>query len=124
MRATISLDEPASLRWILQPVVFSNFLAKLGSEYAGHSIRFNRPSPLPIFVWSVGTALAELTPDAGTHSTAATAAPRTCTLRILLILRLPFRFRRCARAATPGRPASPWTRAPPARRSRGSASPP
>src|SRR5918911_5091070 len=120
MSATISFDEPASLRWILQPVVFSKRFAKLGSEYAGHSIRFSRPSPLPIFVWSP-LVDPELTPDAGTHSTAATAAPRTCTLRILLILRLPVRFRRGARAATRGAPASPWTRAPPARRSRGSA---
>ena len=30
--ATISFEEPASLRWILQPLCCSNFLAKLGSE--------------------------------------------------------------------------------------------
>src|SRR5205085_8458208 len=67
MSATISLDEPASLRWILQPDCCSNFFAKLGSEYAGHSIRFSRPSPLPIFVWSPLVAPA-LTSDGGTHT--------------------------------------------------------
>ena len=32
MRETISLDEPASLRWIMQPVWLSNFFANDGSE--------------------------------------------------------------------------------------------
>src|SRR2546428_13969055 len=50
MSATMSFDVPASLRWILQPVCRTNLFAKLGSEYAGHSIKFKEPSPLPIFV--------------------------------------------------------------------------
>src|SRR5690348_860265 len=60
--ATISFDDPASLRWILQPVCFWNLFAKLGSEYAGHSIRFSDPSPLPIFVGSAPAALPFPTP--------------------------------------------------------------
>src|SRR5256885_5205067 len=50
IRATIWFDEPASLRWILQPDSRSNVFANEGSEYNGHSIRFNEPSPLPIEV--------------------------------------------------------------------------
>src|SRR5256886_8274360 len=47
---TIWFDEPASLRWILQPVCFSNGLRQPGSAYPGHSIRLSAPSPLPIEV--------------------------------------------------------------------------
>src|SRR4029453_5617135 len=46
--AAISFDEPASLRWILQPLCCSNFLAKLGSEEYRHSIRLSPPYPPPI----------------------------------------------------------------------------
>src|SRR5438477_3920381 len=73
--ATMSFDVPASLRWILQPVSWTNLLAKLGSEYAGHSMRLSDPSPLPIFV---GRAWPLPAPDAGTQSAAASAATRTC----------------------------------------------
>src|SRR5438045_816768 len=52
MRATMSFEVPASLRWILQPVCRTNLFAKLESEYAGHSIKLSEPSPLPIFVGS------------------------------------------------------------------------
>src|SRR5205814_7479602 len=45
---TIWFEEPASLRWILQPDRCSNFFANLGSEQYGHSIRLSAPSPLPI----------------------------------------------------------------------------
>src|SRR5689334_7266655 len=48
--ATIWFDEPASLRWILQPVCCSNGLRQLAWAYPGHSIRFRAPSPFPIEV--------------------------------------------------------------------------
>src|SRR5438105_1274902 len=79
MSATISFDEPASLRWMMQPVWRSKGFAKLGSVYAAHSMTFNTPSPLPI---DVGSPLPELAPAAGTHSAAAAAAATTWALLI------------------------------------------
>src|SRR5712692_7415903 len=71
IRLNISFDEPASLRVILQLVCFSNFVAKLLSEYAGHSTRLSAPSPLPI---DVGRPELFETPTAG-----ATSAPTRAT---------------------------------------------
>src|SRR5262245_13573955 len=91
MRLNISFDEPASLRTILQPVSFVNVFAKLGSEYAGHSIRLSVPSPAPT---EVGRPCDFETPTAGTSSaptsTAAPASPRCQARMRFLTLPPPF----------------------------------
>ena len=79
MMLNISFDEPASFRWILQPVCCSNFFAKLGSVYCPHSMTLRAPSPGPIFV---GSALVFETPAAGTASIATSPASTTCHERI------------------------------------------
>src|SRR5919201_6662273 len=48
--ATIWFEDPASLRWTLQPVCLSNGLRHCGSAYPGHSMRLSVPSGLPIEV--------------------------------------------------------------------------
>src|SRR6476659_11257083 len=109
IRVTISSEEPPYFAFTLQPVLLVNGLTHCGCVYPSQTTRFNEPSPLPIFVIIDGVELA-LTPDAGTHNAAATAASATCLLRIRLILPLPVRFRMCARAATRGGPGCLGTR--------------
>src|SRR5919204_1457823 len=50
MSATIWFEDPASLRFTLQPVCLSNGLRHCGSAYPGHSIRLSVRSALPIDV--------------------------------------------------------------------------
>src|SRR3954468_7093816 len=121
---TISSDEPPYFALTLQPVAFVNGFTHRCFLLPSHAIRFSWPSVLPTFV-IIESSLDELTPDAGTHNAAATAASSTCPLRILLIRALlVVPCRRCARDATRGAPACPWTRARRQTTSRGSVSPP
>src|SRR5712692_9969976 len=86
IKAIIWVDEPTSRRLILQPVSRSNPLAKLLSEYAGHSSRSSAPSPLP----AVGDRAPSFAPThrPGAKSTAIVPArsrsEATCRRRIVL----------------------------------------
>src|SRR5574340_163377 len=85
MRLNISFDEPASLRLMMQCVCCSNFLAKLGSAYAGHSTTLSAPSPLPIFVGRAYPPDVFDTPPAGTASTVTRPASTRCHSLTLLL---------------------------------------
>src|SRR5438445_8446643 len=114
INATISFEDPASLRWMMQPFSFWNAFANEGSEYAAHSIRLREPSPFPI---DVGRPLLLLVPAAGTHSAAAIATTSTWPLLIRLTSRFPpWGFRRCAPASIPAGHACLAPRAPAAMR--------
>src|SRR2546426_6373047 len=71
---TISSEEPPYFARTLQPVALVNGFTHCGCVYPSHAIRLSEPSPLAIFSIVDGAPAAELTPDAGTHSAAATAA--------------------------------------------------